>query len=306
MVEQHSPQLQMLETLKPMFVNKHLPQSILLVGAQPVDLISFAKDCIANFYCISSNGCGTCRQCVMIQEGTHPDLQFVTQESPDKAIKVDQIRDIQQNIYQTPQCTTHRFIVIHRACKMNQAAANALLKVLEEPPKHSLFMLLAEQVHNLPATVMSRCQKYVFKDQVDTAILNHIHLYDKDSSRSKLFGDTTNLLTDLVDLFSGKQNICAMSAKWKDVMLDDLLWGFYLINAQLIHGHYYVSPNQEQSTTEQLEYLSKQLTPMALFTLNDKLCVLRKKLNNSLSVNQLLSIEDLLLDYVKLRLVEGS
>ncbi len=51
---------------------------------------------------------------------------------------------------------------------MNAASANALLKTLEEPPSHTTFILIAEQISSIPATILSRCQKYIFPSQLST------------------------------------------------------------------------------------------------------------------------------------------
>ncbi|MGC9022596.1 MAG: DNA polymerase III subunit delta', partial [Dissulfurimicrobium sp.] len=100
--------------------------------------------------------CGACRNCKKTGRGVHPDLSIL---KPDGAtIKVDQIRSLQQMISLAPLEAKRRVSILVNAHKMNNEAANALLKTLEEPPNKNHLFLTATSLERLVPTVVSRCQ----------------------------------------------------------------------------------------------------------------------------------------------------
>lgn len=112
--------------------------------------------------------CGACLSCRKMASGNHPDFSVV--EPDGNFIKIDQIRQIQEHIVFGPlEGGTgggieggKKLILIDDADKMNQAAANGLLKTLEEPPPYALLILIASRPSSLPETILSRCQKVAF------------------------------------------------------------------------------------------------------------------------------------------------
>lgn len=105
--------------------------------------------------------CGTCRSCRKIEAGIHPDIRVIAPEG--NYIKIAQIRDLCNTLLAKPLEATHRVIVIKEAGSMNREAANALLKVLEEPPAGTYFILTTCQPSELLPTVLSRCQPIPFR-----------------------------------------------------------------------------------------------------------------------------------------------
>ncbi|WPL15519.1 DNA polymerase III subunit delta' [Thiorhodovibrio winogradskyi] len=107
--------------------------------------------------------CGVCSECHLIDAGYHPDLQRIVPdaESASGEIKVDAIREL----VALENLTSHRggYKVVHivPAEAMNRAAANSLLKTLEEPTERTLLLLIADDASRLPATIRSRCQHLV-------------------------------------------------------------------------------------------------------------------------------------------------
>ena len=100
--------------------------------------------------------CHQCRSCRKIESGNHPDIHAI---APDGThIKIAQIRELCDTLLAKPLEARHRLIVIQDADRMNVQAANALLKVLEEPPMGTIFVLLALQPSELLPTIVSRCQ----------------------------------------------------------------------------------------------------------------------------------------------------
>ncbi len=105
------------------------------------------------------DSCGQCRACQQIASATYPDL-LVIQPEQDKAnpqIKIDQVREIERHMIYRPLLSARKICIIDNADCLTTNAANAFLKTLEDPPEHSLFILVASQPLRLLATVRSRC-----------------------------------------------------------------------------------------------------------------------------------------------------
>lgn len=121
--------------------------------------------------------CGACRSCRQIDARSFPDLLVI---EPDRdrvvpQIKIEQIREVEHHIVYRPLIGSRKICLIDDADRMTLAAANALLKTLEEPPAHSLFLLISSRPSALPATVRSRCQLLRFappaRTQVEAALI---------------------------------------------------------------------------------------------------------------------------------------
>ncbi len=103
--------------------------------------------------------CGRCRQCLLLDAGNHPDVLDISPEEGKSSIKIDQIRTISRAVNQTSnQSGAIKVIIIRPAEALGTAAANSLLKNLEEPPGRTLFLLIAEPGAQMLPTIRSRCQ----------------------------------------------------------------------------------------------------------------------------------------------------
>ncbi len=123
------------------------------------------------------DSCGQCRSCLQIAAQTHPDY-FVIEPDAEAAtpqIKIEQIRELEQQFVYRPLIGEQKICLIDDADRMTIGAANALLKTLEEPPGHSLFILVTSRLHALPITIRSRCQALRFtspaRTQVEAALI---------------------------------------------------------------------------------------------------------------------------------------
>lgn len=123
------------------------------------------------------DSCGRCRSCLQIAARTHPDC-FVIEPDPESAtpqIKIEQVREIEQQFVYRPLIGERKICLIDEADRLTIGAANALLKTLEEPPGHGLFILVTSRPHALPITIRSRCQALRFttpaRTQVEAAVI---------------------------------------------------------------------------------------------------------------------------------------
>lgn len=107
-----------------------------------------------------ADACDECSSCIKIDAGTHPDLLFVAPEKSD--IRVDEIRAVEEALSFRPYEGIKKIVIIDEADAMNQAAANAFLKTLEEPPGESLIILIASNPDRLPETIRSRACRINF------------------------------------------------------------------------------------------------------------------------------------------------
>lgn len=120
--------------------------------------------------------CGTCKSCKKIAAGNHPD---VIQIKPSGSfIKIDQIRTLLETLSMKPYEAETRVVILSEAHRMNAAASNALLKILEEPPKRSMLVLIATRKSDLLPTIASRCQPVRFNrisNETITALIKKEH-----------------------------------------------------------------------------------------------------------------------------------
>lgn len=141
---------------------ERLPHALLLSGPHGVGKQRFAEALLGYLLCASPGevACGQCHGCRMLASGYHPDLLRVSPEEGKRQIRIDPIRGVNAFVAQTAQQGGHRVIVLSPAEAMNVAAANALLKSLEEPGARTLFLLLADVPSRMLATIRSRCQHW--------------------------------------------------------------------------------------------------------------------------------------------------
>ncbi|MBF0255771.1 MAG: DNA polymerase III subunit delta' [Gammaproteobacteria bacterium] len=143
-----------------------MPHALLLSGAAKTGKRQFAEALGQSLLCVSPRpehlACGECPSCRLILGGTHADLAFLEPEEPGKQLKIDAIREFTGSEALSSQRGGFKIRIIDPADAMNRAAANALLKTLEEPSPNSLLLLISAQPGLLPATIRSRCQQINF------------------------------------------------------------------------------------------------------------------------------------------------
>jgi DNA polymerase III subunit delta' len=149
-----------------------LAHALLFAGPARMGKLDVARALAARLLCQSPRddglACGACRACNLLAAGTHPDFQFVSFEPTDKGDKlrtelvVEQIRRLGEWFSKTSQFGGAQVVVVEPAEMLNTAAANALLKTLEEPSGNRYLLLVSSRPGRLPATIRSRCQRLEF------------------------------------------------------------------------------------------------------------------------------------------------
>jgi len=136
----------------------HLPHALILSGPEGMGKNHFADVMVAHLLCQQGKACGTCADCLLLKAQTHPDRSEIIPDEKTHRIKIDQIREVVETLSKTTLRGGYRVCVIRHAQAMNHAAANALLKTLEEPGKKTLLLLTTHRISALSATIRSRCQ----------------------------------------------------------------------------------------------------------------------------------------------------
>lgn len=139
-----------------------LAHSYLFVGPKGVGKRTVAWELARAIQCTSAtdDACDRCRGCRKVEAMAHPDVVLV--EAEGNQILVGQIRELQRQMMYRPMEGSHRVVIIDQAHELNPQAANALLKILEEPPEGNVLVLVARSEASLLPTIVSRCQRLQF------------------------------------------------------------------------------------------------------------------------------------------------
>ena len=125
----------------------------------------------------ASEPCNECATCLSITEGSHPDvIEFDAASNS----RVEEIRDIIEKVRFAPASSRFKVYIIDEVHMLSTSAFNALLKTLEEPPPHAVFILATTEPHKLPATIISRCQRFDFKRLSTNDILERMKVVLED------------------------------------------------------------------------------------------------------------------------------
>ena len=151
------------QTIKAQLVSNHLSHAYLFTGSRGTGKTSCAKILAKAVNCLNpqdGNPCNCCDACRSIDAGTCMDVQEIDAASNNG---VDNVRDLRDDAIYTPSQVKKRVYIIDEVHMLSISAFNALLKIIEEPPEHLLFILATTELHKVPATILSRCQRFSFR-----------------------------------------------------------------------------------------------------------------------------------------------
>ncbi len=160
--------------LKSEVENGKLSHAYLFCGPRGTGKTTCAKIIAKAANCLSpenGNPCGKCEACLAIDNGTTTDVVEMDAASNNG---VDSIRELRDGVVYTPADLKFRVYIIDEVHMLSISAFNALLKTLEEPPSHVLFILATTELHKIPATVLSRCQRFDFHRVAMDAIVGRL------------------------------------------------------------------------------------------------------------------------------------
>ena len=164
-------------TLQNAITGKRLAQAYLFVGPRGVGKTSSARILAKALNCQASKGeptdnpCGTCDACIEIAEGRSLDVMEIDGASNNS---VESIRTLRENAAYAPARGPYKVYLIDEVHMLSTAAFNALLKTLEEPPEHVKFLFATTEAQKVPATILSRCQRFDLRRLTPELIANHL------------------------------------------------------------------------------------------------------------------------------------
>ncbi|MHB8109305.1 MAG: DNA polymerase III subunit delta' [Syntrophorhabdaceae bacterium] len=140
------------------FILEHgnIAHAFLFCGQEGIGKKAMALEFARHLFCQKKTGCGTCRPCLKLERGSHPDLMML------QDIHIDDSRMITKEVTEQPYESEKRVIIIDNAETMNTETSNALLKTLEEPPPFNHFFLITSSEREIPMTIRSRCTRVSF------------------------------------------------------------------------------------------------------------------------------------------------
>jgi DNA polymerase-3 subunit delta' len=311
--------------------NHRLPHALLIVGKIGIGKEHLAKRLASTILCShpEANGstCGVCHSCHLIRAGSHPDLKYIAAESPGNIIKIEQIREVVQFVNETSMQNGFKIVIINNAHHMNRYAANALLKTLEEPPTHTLFILITIERKRLPATITSRCQKLILDKPDDSVALDWLqsqlsdpHLFSKDTQQIALHlagGAPLKALSILTnDIMAYRQTVyeglaalhlsqadpLQLAAQWHERDMETL---FHLL-FYWIHDILKLKLTQNTSVIVNVDYkdvltkMTQKLQVNFILSYLDEVQNRYAKIVNSLNLNRQLLVEELLIRWVSI------
>ena len=186
------------ETLKNQIRNDRLSHAYLFIGSRGTGKTTCARILARAVNCehpVDGNPCGVCPACRGISEGSVLDVVELDAASNNS---VDNVRALREEAVFSPAAVKKRVYIIDEVHMLSTAAFNALLKILEEPPEHLMFILATTELQKVPATILSRFQRHSFK-RIDAATIADYLEYIASQEGFSLNKDAAELIARLAD-----------------------------------------------------------------------------------------------------------
>ncbi len=161
-------------TLKNQIAHDNVGHAYIFTGTRGTGKTSVAKIFARAVNCLSpvdGSPCGKCANCVELANPTNFDILEIDAASNNS---VDQIRDLTDKINFPPTVGRYKVYIVDEVHMLSKAAFNALLKTLEEPPEHAIFILATTEIHQIPATILSRCLRFDFRLVSNAVLAKHV------------------------------------------------------------------------------------------------------------------------------------
>ena len=162
------------KTLENAIISKRIHHAFLFTGPRGVGKTSVARILAKALNCIHGPTPTPCNKCVICEEITEGHSLDVIEIDGASNTSVDDVRELKDNIRYLPSKSRYKIYIIDEVHMLSNSAFNALLKTLEEPPKHAIFIFATTEPHKIPLTVISRCQRFDFRRIPARDIINNL------------------------------------------------------------------------------------------------------------------------------------
>jgi len=300
---------------------QRIPQAILMNGIAGLGKRALAVHFAQYLVCTDKQGqdfCGQCESCRLFSAQTHPDFILVEPEEPGKAIGVDLIRQLIIKLRLKPQFSGFRVVLITPAENMNNNSANAFLKCLEEPPERTMFILLAQQMQVLPATIISRCQKLLISPPMLAEVntwLNEQGVSEQQElllnlaegapllavtyAKEGVLAQRQNYFLEWQKIILSKACPVELAAVWYKLPAGQILFWLITWTEDIIKCHYQVKSSllRNADLEKHLNVLSKRLDLQCLYEFHRLLLTSTRRIHTQL--NKQLLFEEVLITWAQ-------
>ena len=237
--------------------------------------------------------CNECKSCHLFDESHHPDFYPIKTIEDKKQISINQIREIQEPLYESSFLGSNKVFLINLLEKLTREAFNSFLKNLEEPPSNSIFLLISHRYQTLPSTIKSRCIQISMqipeKEQIKKWLENQTNHNEKIESallfskgKPLVAAEMINLevndtrmefVKDISELIKTGNNLLQISEEWpkdNDTLLLKLEWMSDLLMDCIRHKFLTVNQETFQDTDNISSYLSEKVEADKFFSLLEK------------------------------------
>lgn len=244
------------QTLKTQILSNKLSHAYLFTGSRGTGKTSSAKILAKAVNCENpqdGNPCNCCSSCRAIDSGSCMDVLEIDAASNNG---VDNVRDLRDDAIYSPSQVKKRVYIIDEVHMLSLSAFNALLKIIEEPPEHLIFILATTELHKVPATILSRCQRFSFRriSQEDIAARLQYVAYQEDI---ELDESAARILARLAD--GGLRDALSLLDQCASATVGEL-------NADRVYACLGIAGIQQCASL--MEYIAERDTAKALSLLN--------------------------------------